>query len=230
MKFTVSKANVLNYNVETAGQGTVTAKMGSTDMASGNEIINGQPAVFTIIANPGFLLNKIVVNGTAVSALPKGALNKDNTISYTYTTASLTASTTLSVGFAAKKTISVSVTGSSATKDEIVAGKNLPVIKFTPEIAGQVARYRAADGSETSTLPQIVGAYKIVLFSPETMEYAALEDSSKTFTIRNANTLAYAVDGGQGTVTAKMDNKDIISVVRSLTVSPSFFDRIECQL
>lgn len=38
-----------------------------------------------------------------------------------------------------------------------------------------------------------------------------LEDSSKTFTIRNANTLAYAVDGGQGTVTAKMDNKDIIS-------------------
>lgn len=211
MKFTVSKANVLNYNVETAGQGTVTAKMGSTDMASGNEIINGQPAVFTIIANPGFLLNKIVVNGTAVSALPKGALNKDNTISYTYTTASLTASTTLSVGFAAKKTISVSVTGSSATKDEIVAGKNLPVIKFTPEIAGQVARYRAADGSETSTLPQVVGAYKIVLFSPETMEYAALEDSSKTFTIRNANTLAYAVDGGQGTVTAKMDNKDIMS-------------------
>lgn len=73
--------------------------MGSTDMASGSEIINGQPAVFTIIANPGFLLNKIVVNGTAVSALPKGALNKDNTISYTYTTASLTASTTLSVGF-----------------------------------------------------------------------------------------------------------------------------------
>ena len=211
MKFTVSKANVLNYNVETAGQGTVTAKMGSTDMASGSEIINGQPAVFTIIANPGFLLNKIVVNGTAVSALPKGALNKDNTISYTYTTASLTASTTLSVGFAAKKTISVSVTGSSATKDEIVAGKNLPVIKFTPEIAGQAVRYRAADGSETSTLPQIVGAYKIVLFSPETMEYAALEDSSKTFTIRNANTLAYAVDGGQGTVTAKMNNKDIMS-------------------
>lgn len=76
------------------------------------------------------------MNGTAVSALPKGALNKDNTISYTYTTASLAASTTLSVGFAAKKTISVSVTGSSATKDEIVAGKNLPVIKFTPEIAG----------------------------------------------------------------------------------------------
>ena len=33
-----------------------------------------------------------------------------------------------------------------------------------------------------------------------------LEDSSKTFTIRNANTLAYA-DGGQGTVTAKMNNK-----------------------
>lgn len=211
MKFTVSKANVLNYNVETAGQGTVTAKMGSTDMASGSEIINGQPAVFTIIANPGFLLNKIVVNGTAVSALPKGALNKDNTISYTYTTASLTASTTLSVGFAAKKTIAVNVTGSSATKDEIVAGKNLPVIKFTPEIAGQAVRYRAADGSETSTLPQIVGAYKIVLFSPEIMEYAALEDSSKTFTIRNANTLAYAVDGGQGTVTAKMDNKDIMS-------------------
>ena len=85
-------------------------------MASGSEIINGQPAVFTIIANPGFLLNKIVVNGTAVSALPKGALNKDNTISYTYTTASLTASTTLSVGFAAKKTISVSVTGSSDDK------------------------------------------------------------------------------------------------------------------
>ena len=209
-KFTISQANKLSWSVE-GEQGTVTAKMGSTDMASGSEIINGQPAVFTIIANPGFLLNKIVVNGTAVSALPKGALNKDNTISYTYTTASLTASTTLSVGFAAKKTIAVNVTGSSATKDEIVAGKNLPVIKFTPEIAGQAVRYRAADGSETSTLPQIVGAYKIVLFSPEIMEYAALEDSSKTFTIRNANTLAYAVDGGQGTVTAKMDNKDIMS-------------------
>ena len=47
-------------------RGTVTAKMGSTDMASGSEIINGQPAVFTIIANPGFLLNKIVVNGRCV--------------------------------------------------------------------------------------------------------------------------------------------------------------------
>ena len=71
MKFTVSKANVLNYNVETGGQGKVTAKMGSTDMASGSEIINGQPAVFTIIANPGFLLNKIVVNGTARISLAK---------------------------------------------------------------------------------------------------------------------------------------------------------------
>lgn len=223
MRFTVSKANVLNYNVESAGQGTVTAKMGSTDMASGSEILNGQPAVFTIIANAGFLLNKIVVNGVAVSALPKGVLNKDNTISYIYTTASLTASTTLSVGFAAKKTISVDVTGSSATKDEIVAGKNLPVIKFTPEITGQAVQYRAADGSETSTLPRVAGTYKIVLFSPETMEYAALVDSSKAFTILNANALAYAVDGGHGTVTAKMGGKDILNNGDIIYNSPVVF-------
>lgn len=223
MKFTISRANVLNYNVESAGQGTITAKMGSTEMASGSEIINGQSAVFTIIANPGFLLNKIVVNGTAVSALPSGTLNSDKTISYTYTTASLTASTTLSVGFAAKKTISVDVAGSSATKDEIVAGKNLPVIKFTPGIAGQTVKYRAADGSETSVLPPAVGTYKIILFSPETMEYAALVDSSKAFTILNANALAYAVDGGHGMVTAKMSGKDIVNNGDIIYNSPVVF-------
>ena len=157
MKFTVSKANVLNYNVETAGQGTVTAKMGSTDMASGSEIINGQPAVFTIIANPGFLLNKIVVNGTAVSALPKGALNKDNTISYTYTTAPLMASSTLSVAFAAFHPIGVVVTGIPAPKDEIVAGTISQSIMSTPETAVKVVRSLAGAGAETPTLPHTDG-------------------------------------------------------------------------
>lgn len=47
---------------------------------------------------------------------------------------------------------------------------------------GQAVTYRAANSKETKDLPAEVGVYKIVLISPETMEYAALTDSSNTFT------------------------------------------------
>ena len=75
---------------------------------------------------------------------------------------------------------------------------------------GQAVTYRAANSKETKDLPAEVGVYKIVLISPETMEYAALTDSSNTFTVTGANALVYAV-GEHGTVTAKMDGKDVVS-------------------
>ena len=45
-----------------------------------------------------------------------------------YTTSALTASTVIDVRFAAKKTVSVTANPLSATKDEVLAGKNLPDI------------------------------------------------------------------------------------------------------
>ena len=204
--FTISKANVLSWSVE--GQGTVTAKMGDKDVANGGDIVNGKAAVLTITAKPGYKLSEIKIDGKPAN-LPTGKFNStDNTISYTYTTDELTASATINVVFTEKMKVTAKVTGSSATKDQVVAKQNLPVIKFTPEMNGQAVTYRAANGKD---LPAVVGVYKIVLISPETMEYAALTDSSNTFTVTGANALVYTVDGGNGTVTAKMDGKDVVS-------------------
>ena len=183
-KFTISQANKLSWSVE-GEQGTVTAK-------------------------PGYKLSEIKIDGKPAN-LPTGKFNStDNTISYTYTTGELTASATINVVFTEKMKVTAKVTGSSATKDQVVAKQNLPVIKFTPEMNGQAVTYRAVNSKETKDLPAEVGVYKIVLISPETMEYAALTDSSNTFTVTGANALVYAV-GEHGTVTAKMDGKDVVS-------------------
>lgn len=208
-KFTISQANKLSWSVE-GEQGTVTAKMGDKDVANGGDIVNGKTAVLTITAKPGYKLSEIKIDGKPAN-LPTGKFNStDNTISYTYTTGELTASATINVVFTEKMKVTAKVTGSSATKDQVVAKQNLPVIKFTPEMNGQAVTYRAANGKETKDLPAEVGVYKIVLISPETMEYAALTDSSNTFTVTGANALVYAV-GEHGTVTAKMDGKDVVS-------------------
>lgn len=208
-KFTISQANKLSWSVE-GEQGTVTAKMGDKDVANGGDIVNGKTAVLTITAKPGYKLSEIKIDGKPAN-LPTGKFNNtDNTISYTYTTGELTASATINVVFTEKMKVTAKVTGSSATKDQVVAKQNLPVIKFTPEMNGQAVTYRAANGKETKDLPAVVGVYKIVLTSPETMEYAALTDSSNTFTVTGANALVYAV-GEHGTVTAKMDGKDVVS-------------------
>ena len=208
-KFTISQANKLSWSVE-GEQGTVTAKMGDKDVANGGDIVNGKTAVLTITAKPGYKLSEIKIDGKPAN-LPTGKFNStDNTISYTYTTGELTASATINVVFTEKMKVTAKVTGSSATKDQVVAKQNLPVIKFTPEMNGQAVTYRAANGKETKDLPAVVGVYKIVLTSPETMEYAALTDSSNTFTVTGANALVYAV-GEHGTVTAKMDGKDVVS-------------------
>lgn len=207
--FTISPANKLSWSIN--GQGTVTAKMGDKDVASGGDIVNGKAAVLTIIAKPGYKLGEIEIDGKSAK-LPDGKFNSaDNTIAYTYTTKELTASATIKVVFTEKTKVTATVTGSSATKDQVVAKQNLPVIKFTPEMSGQAVTYRAANGKETKDLPAEVGVYKIVLTSPETMVYAALTDSSNTFTVTGANALTYTVDGGNGTVTAKMDGKDVVS-------------------
>lgn len=207
--FTISPANKLSWSIN--GQGTVTAKMGDKDVASGGDIVNGKAAVLTIIAKPGYKLGEIEIDGKSAK-LPDGKFNSaDNTIAYTYTTEELTASATIKVVFTEKTKVTATVTGSSATKDQVVAKQNLPVIKFTPEMSGQAVTYRAANGKETKDLPAEVGVYKIVLTSPETMVYAALTDSSNTFTVTGANALTYTVDGGNGTVTAKMDGKDVVS-------------------
>lgn len=208
-KFTISQANKLSWSVE--GQGTVTAKMGGKDVASGGDIVNGESAVLTIIAKPGYKLGEIKIAGKPAN-LPTGKFNSaDNTISYTYTTEVLTASATIKIVFTEKMKVTAKVTGSSATKDQVVAKQNLPVIKFTPEMSGQATAYRAANGAETKDLPAVIGVYKIVLTSPETIEYAALTDSSNTFTVTSANALIYTVDGGNGTVTATMDGKNVVS-------------------
>lgn len=208
-KFTISQANKLSWSVE-GEQGTVTAKMGDKDVANGGDIVNGKTAVLTITAKPGYKLSEIKIDGKPAN-LPTGKFNStDNTISYTYTTGELTASATINVVFTEKMKVTAKVTGSSATKDQVVAKQNLPVIKFTPEMNGQAVTYRAVNSKETKDLPAEVGVYKIVLISPETMEYAALTDSSNTFTVTGANTLVYAV-GEHGTVTAKMDGKDVVS-------------------
>jgi len=208
-KFTISQANKLSWSVE-GEQGTVTAKMGDKDVANGGGIVNGKTAVLTITAKPGYKLSEIKIDGKPAN-LPTGKFNStDNTISYTYTTGELTASATINVVFTEKMKVTAKVTGSSATKDQVVAKQNLPVIKFTPEMNGQAVTYRAVNSKETKDLPAEVGVYKIVLISPETMEYAALTDSSNTFTVTGANALVYAV-GEHGTVTAKMDGKDVVS-------------------
>lgn len=208
-KFTISQANKLSWSVE-GEQGTVTAKMGDKDVANGGDIENGKTAVLTITAKPGYKLSEIKIDGKPAN-LPTGKFNStDNTISYTYTTGELTASATINVVFTEKMKVTAKVTGSSATKDQVVAKQNLPVIKFTPEMNGQAVTYRAVNSKETKDLPAEVGVYKIVLISPETMEYAALTDSSNTFTVTGANALVYAV-GEHGTVTAKMDGKDVVS-------------------
>jgi putative beta-agarase precursor len=208
-KFTISQANKLSWSVE-GEQGTVTAKMGDKDVANGGDIVNGKNAVLTITAKPGYKLSEIKIDGKPAN-LPTGKFNStDNTISYTYTTGELTASATINVVFTEKMKVTAKVTGSSATKDQVVAKQNLPVIKFTPEMNGQAVTYRAVNSKETKDLPAEVGVYKIVLISPETMEYAALTDSSNTFTVTGANALVYAV-GEHGTVTAKMDGKDVVS-------------------
>ena len=208
-KFTISQANKLSWSVE-GEQGTVTAKMGDKDVANGGDIVNGKTAVLTITAKPGYKLSEIKIDGKPAN-LPTGKFDStDNTSSYTYTTGELTASATINVVFTEKMKVTAKVTGSSATKDQVVAKQNLPVIKFTPEMNGQAVTYRAVNSKETKDLPAEVGVYKIVLISPETMEYAALTDSSNTFTVTGANALVYAV-GEHGTVTAKMDGKDVVS-------------------
>ncbi|WP_455625816.1 Ig-like domain-containing protein [Parabacteroides sp.] len=208
-KFTISQANKLSWSVE--GQGTVTAKMGGKDVSSGGDIANGESAVLTIIAKPGYKLSEIKIAGKPAN-LPTGTFNSaDNTITYTHTTEALTASATINVTFTEKMKVTAKVTGSSATEDQVVAKQNLPVIKFDPEMNGQAVAYRATNGTETKELPAVAGIYKIVLTSPETMVYAALTDSSNTFTVANANALVYTVDGGNGMVTAKMDGKNVDS-------------------
>ena len=95
------------------------------------------------------MLSRLTVDNNEVT-LPKGTFNSStNETSYAdYTTSALTASTVIDVRFAAKKTVSVTANPLSATKDEVLAGKNLPVITFTPNtIAGQKVQYKNASGA-----------------------------------------------------------------------------------
>ena len=63
--------------------------------------------------------------------------------------------------FAAKKTVSVTANPLSATKDEVLAGKNLPVITFSPNtIAGQKVQYKNASGALSDKLPAADGVYR----------------------------------------------------------------------
>lgn len=211
--FKVQPPHTLSYSFEEA-QGSVTASMDGSTIASDGEIVYNKPAVLKITSKPGYVLSRLTVDNNEVT-LPKGTFNSStNETSYAdYTTSALTASTVIDVRFAAKKTVSVTANPLSATKDEVLAGKNLPVITFTPNtIAGQKVQYKNASGALSDKLPAADGVYTIVATSPETAEYAALKDENMKFTVSKANVLNYNVEtAGQGTVTAKMDNKDIMS-------------------
>lgn len=211
--FKVQPPHTLSYSFEEA-QGSVTASMDGSTIASDGEIAYNKPAVLKITSKPGYVLSRLTVDNNEVT-LPKGTFNSStNETSYAdYTTSALTASTVIDVRFAAKKTVSVTANPLSATKDEVLAGKNLPVITFTPNtIAGQKVQYKNASGALSDKLPMADGVYTIVATSPETAEYAALKDENMKFTVSKANVLNYNVEtAGQGTVTAKMDNKDIMS-------------------
>lgn len=211
--FKVQPSHTLSYSFEEA-QGSVTASMDGSIIASGDEIVYNKPAVLKITSKPGYVLSRLTVDNNEVT-LPKGTFNSStNETSYVdYTTSALTASTVIDVRFAAKKTVSVTANPLSATKDEVLAGKNLPVITFTPNtIAGQKVQYKNASGALSDKLPAADGVYTIVATSPETAEYAALKDENMKFTVSKANVLNYNVEtAGQGTVTAKMNNKDIMS-------------------
>lgn len=211
--FKVQPPHTLSYSFEEA-QGSVTASMDGSTIASDGEIVYNKPAVLKITSKPGYVLSRLTVDNNEVT-LPKGTFNSStNETSYAdYTTSALTASTVIDVRFAAKKTVSVTANPLSATKDEVLAGKNLPVITFTPNtIAGQKVQYKNASGALSDKLPAADGVYTIVATSPETAEYAALKDENMKFTVSKANVLNYNVETvGQGTVTAKMNNKDIMS-------------------
>lgn len=211
--FKVQPPHTLSYSFEEA-QGSVTASMDGSIIASGDEIVYNKPAVLKIASKPGYVLSRLTVDNNEVT-LPKGTFNSStNETSYAdYTTSALTASTVIDVRFAAKKTVSVTANPLSATKDEVLAGKNLPVITFSPNtIAGQKVQYKNASGALSDKLPAADGVYTVVATSPETAEYAALKDENMKFTVSKANVLNYNVEtAGQGTVTAKMNNKDIMS-------------------
>lgn len=193
--FKVQPPHTLSYSFEEA-QGSVTASMDGSTIASDGEIVYNKPAVLKITSKPGYVLSRLTVDNNEVT-LPKGTFNSStNETSYAdYTTSALTASTVIDVRFAAKKTVSVTANPLSATKDEVLAGKNLPVITFTPNtIAGQKVQYKNASGALSDKLPAADGVYTIVATSPETAEYAALKDENMKFTVSKANVLNYNVE------------------------------------
>lgn len=188
--FKVQPPHTLSYSFEEA-QGSVTASMDGSIIASGDEIVYNKPAVLKIASKPGYVLSRLTVDNNEVT-LPKGTFNSStNETSYAdYTTSALTASTVIDVRFAAKKTVSVTANPLSATKDEVLAGKNLPVITFSPNtIAGQKVQYKNASGALSDKLPAADGVYTVVATSPETAEYAALKDENMKFTVSKANVL-----------------------------------------
>lgn len=182
--FNVTAAQVLNFSVGNNEQGSVVAKFGTTEVKSGDEIVNDQPASFTITSNSGYYLESVTVNGEAVTTLPVGTLTDDQIV-YTYTTSALTATTDVAFAFAEKEKVTVSVSGSSAT-DEQVRGGYQPTIKFSPEIEGQTVVFiNDASKEESDKLPAIIGKYTIKLTSPETLTHARLENTSYSFIVES---------------------------------------------
>ncbi len=184
--------------------------MNGTAVTSGGEIAYDKPAVLKITAKSGYVLGKLTVDNQVVN-LPEGTFDATTKVTTyaAYTTANLKTAMSINVEFTAKKTVSVSASPLSATRDEIAADKNLPTVTFTPSISGQKYQFKNASGTLMDKLPATDGVYTIVATSPETADYAALTDESNKFTISQANKLSWSVEGEQGTVTAKMGDKDV---------------------
>ena len=159
-------------------------------MTSGGEIAYNKPAVLKITAKSGYVLGKLTVDNQVVN-LPEVTFDATTKVTTyaAYTTANLKTAMSINVEFTAKKTVSVSASPLSATRDEIAADKNLPTVTFSP-MSGQKYQFKECFRTLMDKLPATDGVYTIVATSPETADYAALTDeSNRKFTISQANKL-----------------------------------------
>lgn len=153
--YEILPAHTLTYTFE-ATQGTVAATMNGTAVTSGGEIAYDKPAVLKITAKSGYVLGKLTVDNQVVN-LPEGTFDTStNETSYAaYTTGALKGSMAIDVQFTAKKTRTITASPLSATKDEIAAGKNKPVVKIEPSPSQYLIRYyKDVPANATTTFPQ----------------------------------------------------------------------------
>ena len=87
--------HTINFGVHSSGNGTLTAKAGSTIISSGAQVDQGSKVVFTAVPSPGYQIEGWYSNSGCTTSLNNGTND-------TYTINSLTAAATVYVKFKAK--------------------------------------------------------------------------------------------------------------------------------